>query len=144
MKTTQLLMFTVPIGVMAAGFTIGGRDGAIFSMVGAAGLLIVSFWQAIKLVNQDDKKPKFPPLRGHRDWVWRLGLAPDAPLVASASQDGTVRVWNFENGEPSCDFPLDAKRGGMGVVFGPGNTLLVTDDLMGDNRVAIDTIALKR
>jgi hypothetical protein len=58
MKTTQMLMFVVPVGVMAAGFSIGGRDGAVFSMVGAAALLIVSFWQAIKLVNQDDKKPK--------------------------------------------------------------------------------------
>ena len=56
MKIGQLLSFTVPIGVMAAGFTIGGRDGAIFMMVGAAALLIVSLWQAIKLVNQDDKK----------------------------------------------------------------------------------------
>jgi hypothetical protein len=56
MKTTQLLAFTIPVGVMAAGFSIGGRDGAIFSIVGAAALLIVSLWQAIKAVNQDDKK----------------------------------------------------------------------------------------
>lgn len=93
---------------------------------------------------EDNRKPKFPPLRGHRDWVWRLGLAPDAPLVASASQDGSVRLWDFENGAPAGDFDLDAKRGGMGVVFGPGNKLFVTDDLMGDKGVAIDTIALKR
>ena len=58
MKTTQLLAFMVAVGVMAAGFAIGGRDGAFFSIVGAGALLIASFWQAIKLVNQDDKKPK--------------------------------------------------------------------------------------
>jgi len=56
MKITQLLAFTVPVGVMAAGFAIGGRDGAIFSMVGAGALLIVSLWQAVKAVNRDDKK----------------------------------------------------------------------------------------
>jgi hypothetical protein len=56
MKTTQLLAFSVPVGVMAAGFAIGGRDGAIFSIVGAAALLIVSLWQAIKVVNKDEKK----------------------------------------------------------------------------------------
>lgn len=46
----------VPVGVMAAGFSIRGRDGAIFSLIGAAALLVVSLWQAIKLVNQDNKK----------------------------------------------------------------------------------------
>lgn len=56
MKTTQLLAFTVPLGVMAAGFAIGGRDGALFTMVGAGALLVVSLWQAIKAVNRDDKK----------------------------------------------------------------------------------------
>jgi len=56
MKTAQMLSFIVPISVMAAGFSIGGGDGAIFSLVGAAALLIVSFWQAYKLVSQDDKK----------------------------------------------------------------------------------------
>jgi hypothetical protein len=56
MKTTQLLLFMVPVGVMSAGFTIGGRDGAIFSIIGGSALLIVSIWFAIKAVNQDDKK----------------------------------------------------------------------------------------
>jgi hypothetical protein len=58
MKTTQMLMFTVPIAVMAAGFSIGGRDGAIFSIIGAAALLVISFWQATKVVRQNDSKSK--------------------------------------------------------------------------------------
>jgi hypothetical protein len=57
MKTTQLLAFMVPISVTAAGFAIGGRDGAIFSIVGGSALLIVSLWQAIKVVNKDEQKP---------------------------------------------------------------------------------------
>jgi hypothetical protein len=58
MKTTQMLAFAVPVSLIAAGFSIGGRDGAIFSIVGSAVLLIVSFWQAIKLVSQNDNKTK--------------------------------------------------------------------------------------
>ncbi len=58
MKTTQILVFAVPFGVIAAGFSIGGRDGAIFSIVGCVALLIVSFWQAIKVLNQDANRSK--------------------------------------------------------------------------------------
>ena len=52
MKTTQILAFTVPVAFIAAGFVIGNRDGAIISVVGAAALLVVSFWQAIKVVSK--------------------------------------------------------------------------------------------
>jgi hypothetical protein len=51
-------MFMVPLAVTIAGFSIGGRDGAIFSIIGAAALLIVAFWQAIKILGQEDKKSK--------------------------------------------------------------------------------------
>ena len=53
MKTSLLLAFTVPIAVVAAGFTIGGRDGGIISLIGAFALIVVSFWQAIKIVGKN-------------------------------------------------------------------------------------------
>jgi hypothetical protein len=56
MKPIQMLSFTIPIGLIAAGFAIGGRDGAIFSIVGSVALLAVSFWQVIKIGQQMDKK----------------------------------------------------------------------------------------
>ena len=52
MKTSQMLLVAVPVALLASGFTIGGRDGAIISIVGAAILLLVSFWQAIKIVGK--------------------------------------------------------------------------------------------
>jgi hypothetical protein len=60
MKTTQLLSFIIPISLIAAGFVIGGRDGGIFSIIGSVALLVVSFWQAIKIGRQmgNDQPPK--------------------------------------------------------------------------------------
>jgi hypothetical protein len=58
MKTSQFILFAVPIGVMSAGFSIGGRDGAIFSLIGAAALFGVSIWQMIKALEQSHEKPK--------------------------------------------------------------------------------------
>jgi len=52
MKTAQILAFSIPVAFIAAGFVIGNRDGAIISVVGSAALLIVSFWQAIKVVSR--------------------------------------------------------------------------------------------
>ena len=35
---------------------------------------------------------------GHEDWVWDLAVDPTRPQVASASMDGTVRLWSLEDG----------------------------------------------
>lgn len=39
-------------------------------------------------------------LRGHRDIVPDLGFSPDGTMLASASKDGTVRLWHFPTGMP--------------------------------------------
>lgn len=37
-------------------------------------------------------------LRGHQEGVWTVQFSPDGNLVASASIDGTVKIWRRENG----------------------------------------------
>jgi len=37
-------------------------------------------------------------LRGHKEDIWQLILSPDGKTLASASADGTVKLWNAETG----------------------------------------------
>jgi RNA polymerase sigma factor (sigma-70 family) len=39
-------------------------------------------------------------LEGHTATVWSVAYSPDGTLLATASKDGTVRVWNAKTGKP--------------------------------------------
>jgi WD40 repeat protein len=34
-------------------------------------------------------------LRGHRSWVHSVSFSPNGQRIASASQDGTVKIWEL-------------------------------------------------
>jgi len=36
-------------------------------------------------------------MKGHTEFIWGLAWAPDGKVVASASQDGSVRLWSMED-----------------------------------------------
>lgn len=60
--------------------------------------------------------------QGHTGIVWALAFSPDGSLLASASSDGTVRLWDWKNGSMirSLDFPNEV----ISVGFSPdGQTL---------------------
>jgi uncharacterized protein (TIGR03067 family) len=64
-------------------------------------------------------------LNGHEDTVYRLAYSPDGSRLASASNDGTVRLWDTETGkELGC---LNAKAGVVHrVAFSPDGKFLLT------------------
>eukprot|EP00927_Polykrikos_kofoidii_P064558 TRINITY_DN5988_c0_g2_i1.p1 TRINITY_DN5988_c0_g2~~TRINITY_DN5988_c0_g2_i1.p1 ORF type:complete len:406 (-),score=66.51 TRINITY_DN5988_c0_g2_i1:52-1269(-) len=44
-------------------------------------------------------------LIGHADTIWRVTYSPDDTMLASASADGTIRIWQVSNGMPLLIFP---------------------------------------
>jgi WD40 repeat protein len=38
-------------------------------------------------------------LSGHTDWVYAAAVSPDGKKVASGSADGTVKLWNLDDGK---------------------------------------------
>lgn len=46
-----------------------------------------------------DTYTPFRTLSGHTDWVLAVGWSPDGTMIATGSQDKTVRLWNPKTGE---------------------------------------------
>jgi WD40 repeat protein len=63
-------------------------------------------------------------LQGHTAIVWGVAFSPDGQMLASASSDGTAKVWDWHSGAllESLDFPSEV----VSVTFSPdGQTLAV-------------------
>jgi len=64
----------------------------------------------------------------HNDWTLSIAYSPDGNEIATASNDGTARVWDVKSGTVSAD--LRGHSGGvLGAEFSPdGNRLLTASD----------------
>ena len=69
--------------------------------------------------------------RGHSRWVECVEFSPDGTRLASASTDGTLRIWDVVSGECVRTFAL--KLGGLHwVTFAPDGLTLAFSSLKGD------------
>ncbi|MEP0888549.1 WD40 repeat domain-containing protein [Leptolyngbya sp. FACHB-16] len=53
-------------------------------------------YNTIHLLDAEDFSEVGEPLRGHSDYITGLTFSPSGHLIASASLDGTVRLWDIE------------------------------------------------
>jgi WD40 repeat protein len=64
-------------------------------------------------------------LRGHLNRVWTIAFSPDGQLLASGSDDQTIRLWNAHDG--TCLTVLQGHTGGVtSVSFSPNGQLLAS------------------
>lgn len=73
-------------------------------------------------------------LRGHSDTVRNLDWSPNGRMIATASRDGTGRLWDADTGEPS--YVLSGHLGMVEMVaWSPDSTLVATASRDGTVRV---------
>jgi WD40 repeat protein len=67
-------------------------------------------------------------LKGHTDAVFRIDLAPDGVTLASASADGTVRLWDVTTGQHKLTINAVANQGDFayGIDFFPDGATLAS------------------
>lgn len=77
----------------------------------------------ILLVNASDKS-EIRRLHGHRMWITRIMFSPDGSLLASSSDDNTVRLWSVPEGKQWAVFHHNTDV--EDIDFSPDGKLLVS------------------
>src|SRR5262249_8235918 len=75
----------LPSRIPSLAWSANGR-----TLASCAGTPFVRIWEAGKHVSV---------LKGHSGSVWRVASSPDGAKLASASEDGTIRIWDLQTGE---------------------------------------------
>jgi NB-ARC domain/Domain of unknown function (DUF4062)/WD domain, G-beta repeat len=78
--------------------------------------------------------PTMPPMSGHTCWVWALGVAPDGSWLASADDNGEVRIWDPATGTPR--HTLTGHTSGVWTLgVAPDGSWLASADFSGEVRI---------
>ncbi|MDJ0620558.1 MAG: AAA-like domain-containing protein, partial [Calothrix sp. MO_192.B10] len=70
-------------------------------------------------------------LKGHSDFIWNIRFSPDGKTLASSSSDGTIRLWNVEDGKLKKTILAHNNTWVRSISYSPDGKLLASSDSRG-------------
>jgi len=118
--------------VLPGAYALAG-SGMVFS---PDGTILASVNGGVRLWNMSTARPVGPPLTGHTRPVLDVAFSPDGRTLATASEDGTIRLWDPATGQPRRTLPTSpGEVAYTTLAFSPNGQTLASGDADGRLRL---------